>query len=94
MAKSQVYSWRVSAEMLAELERAARTEGRSVAAHLEHVVAENLARRRADTDDDEAQRRLHAAAEKIFGTVRTGPPLDASRVREGVRERLRRRHGR
>ena len=93
MAKSHVYSWRVSAETLTTLERVARAEGRTDAAHLDQVVLEDLTRRGALRDTaDEASRR--ARAQKWFGSVTSGPLLDSTGARDRLRARLRKQHGR
>ena len=53
--KTHVYSWRLSGELKSQLERAARA-----------WLAQNSAEL---AEDGDAQRRLHAAAERCFGTI-------------------------
>jgi hypothetical protein len=90
MAKSEVYSWRLSPDTKAALEAAARAERSTVGGVLHDVVSAWLRGRRLDRRDDE-QARLHAAAAKTFGTIRGGDPRRAERVRELVRRRVKQR---
>lgn len=93
MAKTDVYSWRVRPSTKEGLEQAARERGASVAAVLDEIVEDWLARRPAQGGEDEEQRRLHRAASRFVGMIEGGEPDRAERARELVRERLRRRHG-
>ena len=54
--KTEVYSWRLSAERKAELEAEARREGTSLSGLLDRVTAGWLAERRNGRSDDEANR--------------------------------------
>jgi hypothetical protein len=77
MSKSEVYSWRVSTRLKAQLEAAAREEKADVGAILERVVREWLAKRPRPLtaeEDAEEQRRLHARARRAIGTVSIGGP--------------------
>lgn len=95
MKKTGVYSWRVSVETRAALEREARREGASVAALLDRIAHEWLGkRRRAGGRAAAEQERLHAAAARAFGMIRGGDPRRAEEARETIRARLRRRHAR
>jgi hypothetical protein len=94
MKRSEVYSWRVATELKAALEHEARRERASVGGLLERIALEWLSTRRAGTDGDEAQARLHAAAAKTFGSLAGGDPHRSTAVRAAVRRRLAARRGR
>lgn len=87
MAKTAVYSWRLTPDLKLALEEAARTEGKSVAQVLERIARDWLARTSPDGDDEE-QRRLHAAAARHLGSIAGGDPGRSAGVRETVRARL------
>ena len=75
MSKSTTYSWRLSTDLKARLEAAAREEKADVAAILERVVREWLAKRpRQLTPEENAeeQRRLREQLMKAAGTVSSG----------------------
>jgi predicted transcriptional regulator len=75
MSKSTTYSWRLSTDLKARLEAAAREEKADVAAILERVVREWLAQRpRQLTPEENAeeQRRLREQLMKAAGTVSSG----------------------
>jgi len=91
--KTEVYSWRVSPDLKADLEREARLRNSSLSALLDTVTREWLAAR--DKNDDAAeQERLHAAARACFGTIKGDGTPRSENVSRLVRERLRQRHGR
>ena len=93
--KTHVYSWRLSAELKSELERAARLRRKPLSAVLEQAARDWLAQNSAElADDEETQRQLHAAAERCFGTITGLGPYHAERVRETVRKRVQDRYGR
>lgn len=95
MAKSEVYSWRVSPDTKAALELEARRQGDTVAAMLDRITQEWLrARRRRTGADETAQARLHAVATRTFGTIAGGVPRRAERARVTIRRRLAARRGR
>ena len=93
MAKTEVYSWRVSREMKEALEEHARAEGKTMAKLLDDIVGGWLDEHGADEDAAE-QRRLHAAAAKTIGTIHGDDPTRSTRVRELVRVELRKKYGR
>jgi hypothetical protein len=93
MAKTEVYSWRLSADKKAALETEARAEGKTVAQLLDRLAEEWLASRR-EADDDAEQRRLHAALVRVAGTIASGKKRSSANVRAEVRDRLRRRYAR
>ncbi len=94
--KTHVYSWRLSGDLKSELERAARLRRAPLSAVLEQAARTWLAQNAAElADDEETQRKLHAAAERCIGTIEgLGGPYDAERVRETVRRRVRERYAR
>jgi hypothetical protein len=92
--KTEVYSWRVSTEVKTGLEREARLRKTSVSAVLDLAAQEWLRKTAAGKDDEEQQRRLRQAASECFGIFASGDARRSERVRQAVRERLRRRYGR
>lgn len=89
MAKSEVYSWRLSPETKAALEDAARHHGQTVGALLQRIVRDWLDAGRGSMEGDEAeQARLHAAAKRCFGSIRGGDPNRSERTRDTIRTRL------
>ena len=92
--KTEVYSWRVSAELKTALELEARRQNISLAAALDLAAREWLKKTAADNDGEREQKRLHEAAAKFFGVLTSGDPHRSENVRQIVRERLRRRYGR
>jgi hypothetical protein len=92
MKKTEVYSWRISAEFKTAIEEAARAEGTSIARILDSLVTAWLERAAAEGDEETVQRRLHAAAERTMGAIRGGDPHRAEQARERIREKLRRRY--
>lgn len=89
--KTEVYSWRLSAEVKADLEREARVRKMPVSAVLEVAVRDLLKKGSGDATEEQAQRRLHAAAEPCLGVLASGNPRRAEQARKAIRERLRRR---
>jgi hypothetical protein len=62
---------------------------------LEQAARVWLSQNAADpVEDEESQRKLHAAAERYIGTIEGLGPYDAQRVRETVRRRLREKYAR
>ena len=95
MAKSEVYSWRVSPETKRALEFEARREGESLGNLLERITREWVeTRRESRMGDALEQARLHAAADKCFGAIAGSDPARSEKVRSEVRRRLREGHGR
>jgi len=93
--KTEVYSWRISAQRKAELESEARREGTSLAALLEQITADWLQERRNSRNGDEAeQAAIRKRAASAIGSIRGGDPTRSSRASELVREILRKRYGR
>ncbi len=91
--KSEVYSWRLSADRKAELEAEARREGTSLSALLERVTADWLAERRNGHSDDEAeQAAIRRRAMSAIGSIRGGDPTRSARTSELVSEIIARKH--
>ena len=91
--KTEVYSWRLSAAKKADLESEARREGISVSKLLERITADWLAQRRnGNSADDAEQSALRKRVMATVGTIRSGDPTLATRVREVVRERILSKH--
>ena len=93
MPKTEVYSWRVDADLKNTLEQVARTEKTSLARLLDHIVRDWLQESSSLNGDDE-QYRLHATARQSFGTLSSGDPDLATRAKERVRRKIRERHAR
>ena len=93
MAKSEVYSWRLSPELKSALEEAARLKQQSLARFLEDIAEQWLAQNHPRDDDEEIeQRRLHQAATLTFGTLQGNNPDRSELSREELRARLSRKH--
>lgn len=84
MSKSAIYSWRLAPDLKLALEEAARSKNESVAELLDQISREWITSN-SSADDEEAQRRLHAAASKHLGTIASGDPDRSTRVRETLR---------
>jgi hypothetical protein len=101
MAKTDVYSWRISRSRKAALEHVAREQRVSMADLLDRVTGEWMARSASAGGDAAEQARLHAVAARHFGTLGGGDPDRSSEVRQRIRAdlmagspRARRRRGR
>ena len=93
--KTEIYTWRVSSEMKAGLEEAARNSNRSVARLLDEIVAERLdATGQADDAEMLNQRRVHARAARFAGGFCGTDPRRSGHVRARVRARLAERRAR
>lgn len=92
--KTEVYSWRLSAEVKAHLEREARARKASVSTILDDAVRDWLKKNPVDVRDEEAQSRLHASVACCLGVLAGGNPRRAETAREIVRKRLRQRYAR
>jgi len=94
MAKTEVYSWRISPRLKSELEEAAQAEKKSMAVLLEEIAEDWLERSREREPEDEGQERLRAAAMRFVGAVQSGQSQRAENARSTVRSRIARRHER
>ncbi|MGH9498719.1 MAG: hypothetical protein ACRD3L_06205 [Terriglobales bacterium] len=88
--KTEVYSWRLSAQRKAELESEARREGASLAQLLEEITG-NWLRERRDGDEAE-QAAIRKRVMATVGTIRRGDPTRSERASELVREIIRQKH--
>jgi hypothetical protein len=87
--KTEVYSWRLSADRKAELEEEARRERTSLSALLEDITGDWLnARRNGQGEDDAEQAAIRKRAAAAIGSIRGSDPTRASRAPELVREIL------
>ena len=90
MNKSEVYSWRLSPDLKAALEEAARSERTSLSRLLASISREWL-RQRSGTSEEE-QNRVRKAARKCLGTIRGGDPYLAEQAGERARQSIRKRY--
>jgi hypothetical protein len=91
--KTEVYSWRVSADRKAQLEEEARREGTSLSALLDNITRIWLNEKRIGIpDDDPEQAEIRRRAAAAIGTVRGGDPTRSARASELVREIILRKH--
>jgi hypothetical protein len=92
--KTEVYSWRVSSNLKADLEREARRRKISVSAALDLAARDWLDKRDPGNEGQEEQLRLREAASKYLGALAGGDPLRSENASQAVRQRLRRHYGR
>jgi hypothetical protein len=93
--KTEVYSWRLSAERKAELEQEARREGTSLSDLLDRVTADWLSeRRKVHQDDNAEQAAIRERALAAIGSIRGGDPTRSARTSELVREIITRKYER
>lgn len=89
MGKSEVYSWRLAADLKAALEDAAREERTSVGELLDRIARQWLRDRSAGAGESEVvQRRIRASADRFVGALAGGHPGRAEGARRELRERL------
>jgi hypothetical protein len=93
--KTEVYSWRVSAQKKLELEMEARREGKSVAQLLDEMSSQWIEERKNSRPlDDVEQERIRKRVLALAGSYSGGDPQRAANASERVREILRERYGR
>lgn len=91
--KTEVYSWRVSAQRKAELESEARREGTSLAKLLEDITTKWLEEQRSSRNGEEAeQAAIRKRVMATVGSIRGGDPTRSQRASELVREIIRQKH--
>jgi hypothetical protein len=91
--KTEVYSWRVSAEKKTELEGEARREGTSLAALLDRITGDWLdSRKNGQTDDEAEQAAIRRRAATAIGSICGGDPTRSERASELVRGIIYRKH--
>ncbi len=91
MSKSEVYSWRVTPALKAELEAAARAENTSVGVILERIARDWLNGRRPGGEQRRLRMQLAKAIEKISAEEIPGAHIGSAtneRVREVMGEAL------
>lgn len=91
---TKIYSLRMSEEVRRDLERVARRRKVKVSQVIHTALREWLAQNRRDISDDKEQKRLHAIAARLVGTIHSGKRDGSTRVREIVRARLAEKYGR
>ncbi len=92
--KTEVYSWRVSADLKTALEREARRRKASVSALLDLAARDLLRKSDLNTAGEEEQLRLHKAAAKCFGTLASGNPYRSENASQDLKQILRKKHAR
>ena len=88
--KTEVYSWRVSAELKTELEQEAHRRKISLSAVLDLAARDWLNQGMIENDGEAEQLRLHMAASKCFGAFDGGDAGRSENTRQAIRQRLRR----
>ncbi len=91
---TEVYSWRVSADVKTRLEREARRRKTSVSAVLDLAARDWLNKSGVEDQSGEEQLRLHKSASKCFGALASGETHRSEKARHAVRQRLRQRYDR
>ena len=94
MPKTEVYNWRLDADLKRRLESAARARKTSVGRLLDRIAREWLGARQSVEDDEALQRRLHAEARKWIGSISGSDPHRSEQVKQRVRAKLRAKHER
>lgn len=93
--KTEVYSWRISAQRKAALENEARREGTSLAKLLEDITANWLEQQRKSRNGDEAeQAAIRKRAAPAIGSITSGDPSRSSQASKLVRKMLEEKYGR
>jgi hypothetical protein len=90
--KTEVYSWRVSRETKMALEQVARRKSTPLAALLDRIAEEWLAKE--TSNGVAAEEKVRYAATETFGSIAGGQRRRAESARTAVRDRLRKRRGR
>ena len=93
MAKNEVYSWRLDADMKTELDRQARMQGMTLANVLNMLAQRWLDEQKKQNAENEAeQKRLHDIVARFAGCISGGDPHASRNVSEIVRKRVRERN--
>jgi hypothetical protein len=93
--KTEVYSWRLSAQRKAQLESKARREGTSLAKLLDEITGNWLEEQRSSRNGEEAeQAAIRKRAASAIGSITGGDPLRSSRASKLVRKILEEKYGR
>ncbi|HEX6863048.1 MAG TPA: ribbon-helix-helix protein, CopG family [Thermoanaerobaculia bacterium] len=100
MQKTETADWPEPRSLKEELEEAARSRQTSVADLLEEIVREWLERSQGtkanetEEDEEERQKRLHAAIAPLIGSIHGGDPYRAENARSEIQKRLASKYGR
>jgi len=92
--KTEVYSWRLSADLKSSLEREARRRKISLSTALDLAAQEWLKQSAADEDDTLRQQQLQDAARECFGAIAGGNRRRSETVSQTLRRRLRLKYAR
>jgi hypothetical protein len=92
--KTEVYSWRPSRQLKADLQRYVCRCGVPVSVILDQAVRDWLKKNDADYSGDEAQRGRHTAAARCFGVFARSDSRRSEKATQAVRRRLLRRRAR
>jgi hypothetical protein len=85
--KTEVYTWRLSADRKTALEEEARREGTSLSMLLDRVTADWLAQRRnGHSDEDGEQAEIRNRARAAIGSIQGDNSTRSERTSELVRE--------
>ena len=91
--KTEVYSWRLSAQKKADLEAESRREGTPLSQLLDDITTDWLNHRRNGRADDEAeQAAIRKRVMATVGTIHSGDPTRTERAGELVRDIIARKH--
>ena len=90
--KTEVYSWRLSSHLKAELEQEATRRNVPVSSVVESAVREHLHKRAQD--DEAEQARIESAVQCYIGAIAGGNPRRSEMAGELIRKRMRERRAR
>jgi hypothetical protein len=89
--KTEVYSWRLSADLKSELEQVARMRKVPVSSILESAVRDLLRQNPGCQSEEETQFRLQQSASACLGVLASGKRRRAETARSTLRQKLRQR---
>lgn len=93
MSKTEIYSWRLTADLKRRLEAAARREGTSIGGLIEVAVLEHVTKR--DVSDDAAEQvRLRQELSGVIGAYRSEDRLGSVEVKQRIGARIAEKLGR
>ena len=91
MAKTEIYSWRLTAPLKSRLEEAARRRGGSLSSLLE-TITDDWLRSQSPEDDEASQAVIRRRAMRFVGSISGSDPGRSRKVSQLVRERLAEHH--
>ena len=91
MRKTEIYNWRLDADLKKRLAAAARAEHTTIAALVDQAARQYLERRQGAEDDDIRQQRLHGLARSLTGVHASSDHYSSAKLRERVVGRAARR---